>query len=133
MKQSILLEKYPVFELELDKAETTYRTAQEVIDALKVSIEAHPLVSYIGEFDHYSHTRNLPAGEIAPEIRDARLVVFCFGVKLPNPHVLAVRPRSIGVADMGDRFVINFLEPPMPVATEAMEGWVKALRNVRRG
>jgi hypothetical protein len=133
MKQSTLLEKYPVFELELDKAETTYRTAQEVIDALKVSIEAHPLVSYIGEFDHYSHTRNLPAGEIAPEIRDARLVVFCFGVKLPNPHVLAVRPRSIGVADMGDRFVINFLEPPMPVATEAMEGWVKALRNVRRG
>jgi hypothetical protein len=133
MKQTTLLEKYPVFELELDKAETTYRTAQEVIDALKASIEAHPLVSFIGEFDHYSHTRNLPAGEIAPEIKDARLVVFCFGVKLPNPHVLAVRPRSIGVADMGDRFVINFLEPPMPVATEAMEGWVKALRNVRRG
>jgi hypothetical protein len=133
MKQSILLEKYPVFELELDKAETTYGTAQEVIDALKAKIEAHPLVSFIGEFDHYSHTRNLPAGEIAPEIKDARLVVFCFGVKLPNPHVLAVRPRSIGVADMGDRFVINFLEPPMPVATEAMEGWVKSLRNVRRG
>ncbi len=133
MKQTTLLEKYPVFELELDKGETTYRTAQEVIDALKVMINDHPLVSYIGEFDHYAHTRNLASGEIAPEIKDARLVVFCFGVKLPNPHVLAVRPRSIGVADMGDRFVINFLEPPMPVATEAMEGWVKALRNVRRG
>jgi len=129
MKQTVLLEKYPVYELELDKRETTYQSAQEVIEALKTMIKAHPLVSYIGDFDHYTHTRNLDAGEIAPDIKDARLVVFCFGVKLPNPHVLAVRPRSIGVADMGDRFVINFLEPPMPVATEAMESWVKSLRN----
>lgn len=129
MKQTILMEKYPVFEMELDKSETTYTTAQEVIDALKGMIDAHPLVSYIGEFDHLSHTRSLPAGEVSPDIKDARLVVFCFGIKLPNPHVLAVRPRSIGVADMGDRFVINFMEPPMPTATEAMEGWVKSLRN----
>jgi hypothetical protein len=133
MKQTVLLEKYPVYELELDKNETTYQSAEEVIEALKTMIQAHPLVSYIGDFDHYTHTRNLAAGEIAPGIRDARLVVFCFGVKLPNPHVLAVRPRSIGVADMGDRFVINFLEPPMPVATEAMEGWVKSLRNRSQG
>jgi hypothetical protein len=42
---------------------------------------------------------------------------------------MAVRPRSIGVTEYADRFVINFLEPPMPPATEAMEAWVRGLRD----
>jgi hypothetical protein len=44
--------------------------------------------------------------------------------------VLAVRPRAIGVADMGDRFVLSFMEAPMQPANEAMEAWVKGLRKV---
>jgi hypothetical protein len=43
--------------------------------------------------------------------------------------VLAVRPRSIGVADMGDKFVVSFMEAPMKPANDAMEMWVKGLRN----
>ncbi len=42
---------------------------------------------------------------------------------------MAVRPRSIGVSDMGDRFVIIFMEAPNPVANEAMENWTKALKK----
>jgi len=30
---------------------------------------------------------------------------------------------------LGDKFVVNFMEPPMPVATTAMEAWVKELKN----
>ena len=37
--------------------------------------------------------------------------------------------RSIGVADMGDRFVVSFLEAPMPFANDTMESWVKGLRR----
>ena len=66
-------------------------------------------------------------GEINPEILDVRDVVFCFGQKLPTPQMLAIRPRSIGVAEMADKFVISFLETPMPHANEAMEAWVKGL------
>jgi hypothetical protein len=40
---------------------------------------------------------------------------------------MAVRPRSIGVVEKADRFVVPFLEAPMPLANAAMEGWVKAL------
>lgn len=69
------------------------------------------------------------AGPIAPEIRAAKNLVFCFGLQLPNPNVLAVRPRSIGIADCGDKFVVNFLEAPMKPANDAMEGWAKALRD----
>ncbi len=129
MKQSLLMEKYPVFEMELGKNETTLQGVDAIIAHFKAKIDANPLVAYIGTFDHLAHTRSLPGSEVAPNILAAKLIVFCFGVKLPNPHVMALRPRSIGVADLGDKFVVNFMEPPMPVATQAMEAWAKELRN----
>lgn len=57
-------------------------------------------------------------------------VIFCFGFAIPTPQMLAVRPRSIGIAEMGDKFVIIFMEAPMKPANEAMEAWTLALRNV---
>ncbi|MDM7321923.1 MAG: hypothetical protein P3W87_001260 [Gammaproteobacteria bacterium] len=129
MKQTVLMEKYPVFELELLKSETTFQSVDAIIAHLKEKIDAHPVAAFIGIFDHYAHTKGLPEGQVAENIKDAKLIVFCFGTALPNPHVMAVRPRSIGVADLGDKFVINFMEPPMPVATQAMEAWVKGLRT----
>ncbi|MDQ2095590.1 DUF6858 family protein [Rhodalgimonas zhirmunskyi] len=128
MKQSLLMEKYPVFDMTLPKAETSCADASAVIAALKQKIDAHPKVAYIATFDHYAHTTSID-GTIAPEIADAQNIVFCFGVALPNAKVLAVRPRSIGVADMGDHFHITFLEPPMEVATKEMEAWCKALAD----
>ncbi|AXX97156.1 DUF6858 family protein [Profundibacter amoris] len=128
MKQSLLMEKYPTFDLQISKDETSLTSVDEILAALKVNIDAHPKVAYIGIFDHLSHTKFID-GEIAPEIVDAKNILFCFGVKLPNPRVLAVRPRSIGVTDMGDHFHISFMEPPMPVATDAMEEWCKALAD----
>ncbi|MBW8284544.1 MAG: hypothetical protein K0M55_13170 [Rhizobium sp.] len=128
MKQFVFQEKYPVFQLEIDKSETDMKSVDDIIQNLKAKIDAHPMVSFIAIFDHYAHTKAI-GGEIAPDIRDAKNLVFCFGVKLPNPEVMAVRPRSIGVTEFEDKFVVNFLEPPMPVATEAMEAWVKGLRR----
>ena len=128
MKQTILQETYPVFVLELLKTETGYKSAGEIIAQLKANIEVHKVARFIAEFDHYAHTKALPEGQISPAILDAKNIVFCFGIALPNAEVLAVRPRSIGVAEFADKFVISFLEAPMPVANTAMEGWVKALR-----
>ena len=128
MKQSLLMEKYPVFDLEIAKSETSCTSVDDVIAALKAKIDAHPKVAYIATFDHYAHTTAIE-GSIADAVKAAQNIVFCFGVALPNPHVLAVRPRSIGVADMGDRFHVTFLEPPMEVATKEMEAWCKALAD----
>jgi len=128
MKQSLLMERYPVFDMMIAKTETTYASVDEILAALKEKIDAHPKVAYIATFDHYAHTQSID-GDIAGSIRDAKNIVFCFGMKLPNPHVLAVRPRSIGVADMQDHFHITFMEPPMEIATTAMESWCKDLLN----
>ncbi|MFW6323361.1 MAG: DUF6858 family protein [Guyparkeria sp.] len=128
MEQTHFNEKYPVYEARIDKNETTAKSTAEVIERLKAAVEADERTKFIGTFDHLAHTRDL-GGEVADGIIGAAHVVFCFGIKLPNARVMAVRPRSIGVTEFDDHFIVNFLEPPMPMATEAMEGWVKALRD----
>jgi len=122
-----VMEKYPVFTLRIEKSETDYQTIDEIFTYLKVQIDLHPIATYIGEFDHYAHTSSLEAGEISDEIKAAKNLICCFGKVLPKPEVLAVRPRSIGVAEMEDAFVISFLEAPNPDANKAMEQWVKGL------
>ncbi|SCZ65805.1 DUF6858 family protein [Thiohalomonas denitrificans] len=129
MKQSMLLDKYPIHSLELDKSETTCENVDAIIAFLKERVEAHPISQYIAVFDHHAHTSALPDGEIAAEIRAAKILVFCFGPNLLSPGVTAVRPRSIGVTELADKFVVNFMEAPMPVANDAMKEWAQALRN----
>jgi hypothetical protein len=129
MKQTLLQEKYPVFVAEIGKNETTCQTVDDVVEYLKARIRENEKVKFIGVFDHFAHTQAI-GGEISPDIKAAVDVMFCFGFKLPNPQVLAVRPRAIGVADIGDQFVVSFMEAPMQPANEAMEAWAKGLRNV---
>ncbi|MFM1892129.1 MAG: hypothetical protein RLZ44_1206 [Pseudomonadota bacterium] len=129
MKQTLLRQEYPVFKLEMTKAETRFASVDAIIAYLEQRIRAHPAARYIATFDHYRHTEALPQGEVTPEILAAKNIVFCFGLALPDPDVLASRPRAIGVAELADRFVVTFLEAPMPVANSAMEDWVKSLAD----
>jgi len=129
MKQITVMEKYPVFTLEIAKNETSYTSIDEIFAYLKTQIEAHPVATYIGEFDHYAHTSSLKEGQISEEIKAAKNIICCFGKVLPKPEVLAVRPRAIGVAEMADSFVISFLEAPNAGANQDMENWVKCIAD----
>ena len=129
MKQTLLQEKYPIFVAEISKDETTYRTVDALIDYYRAKIAENPKVQFIGVFDHFAHTTKI-GGPIMEGMTAAVDIIFCFGFAIPNPQMLAVRPRSIGIADMGDKFVISFMEAPMRPANEAMEAWTRALRGV---
>jgi hypothetical protein len=128
MQTSLFHEKYPIYSITYDKSEISQSSVDELIEYFKGKIEEHPKAGFISTFDHYAHTTKIN-GDINPDIKAAKHVIFCFGMKLDGPGAMAVRPRSIGVTDLGDQFVINFMEAPNPVANEAMEGWVKALKN----
>ncbi|WP_374326302.1 DUF6858 family protein [Azonexus sp.] len=128
MKQTLLNDKYPVFVAEIAKNETTFQSVPALVDYYKAKIAENPKVQFIGIFDHLAHTSKI-GGEIMSGLQAAVDVIFCFGFALPNPQVLAVRPRSIGIADLGDKFVISFMEAPMAPANQAMEAWTLALRN----
>jgi len=130
VKQSLLREKYPIYCLELERVDTRCRNVDEIMDYLKGCVAAHASACFIADFDHYAHTRSLPHGQIGEGILAARNLIFCFGITLPDPHVLAVRPCSIGVAETTEGFLITFMEAPMPVANTAMEEWAKGLRDL---
>ena len=123
MQRSVSHEKLAICTFELDKSETRFRSVGEIVDYLRTCIEAEPLARFIAVFDHYAHTRSLPNGVIAEGIRAATNLVFCFGITLPDPQALALRPRSIGVCELEDQYVLTFAEAPMPVANLAMERW----------
>ena len=126
MKQSIFKEKYPIFTLEISKEECKFANVPAILDFLAAQIDAHAKAVNIARFDHFSHTKNIN-GEINPAILDAQNIILCFGMQLPGAEPVAVRPRSIGVTEFADKFVVNFMEAPNPIANETMEAWVKQL------
>lgn len=126
MKRSLVMEKYPVCTMTFTKGEGEAADMDAIVAHFLGKIEADPKAAMIGVFDHYAHTQSI-GGEIAPEIKAAKNIVFCFGPMLPSPAILAVRPRSIGVAETDGGFVVTFLEAPAPQINEKMENWVKEL------
>ena len=128
MKQTLLQEKYPIYVAEIGKDETDCRNIDELVAYYQARIAENPKVQFIGVFDHYAHTRKI-GGPIVEGMTAAVDVIFCFGFAIPTPQMLAVRPRSIGIADMGDKFVISFMEAPKQPANEAMEAWTRGLRK----
>jgi hypothetical protein len=128
MKKTQFMDKYPVYSLELQKSNIKQTNITEIIEYFKAKIQAHPIAKFIAVFDHYSHTKGLN-GEINPSIIDAQNLIFCFGPAIPNTKILAVRPRSIGIAELEDKFVIEFIEAPKEKMQQTMEEWTKELEN----
>ncbi|PLX61748.1 DUF6858 family protein [Sedimenticola selenatireducens] len=128
MKQKIFKEKYSLYEISYAKDEIRHNSVDEIIADLKQMIQDHPVIAYIDIFDQYQHTKKLN-GEINPHICAAKNIVFCFGMELPAPEVLAVRPRSIGVCEMSDSYVINFMEAPNAQANQTMIEMIKSLKT----
>ena len=66
---------------------------------------------------------------LLPKIMCGQNLIFCFGPAIPNTKILAVRPRSIGIAELEDKFVIEFIEAPKEQIHQIMEEWTKGLEN----
>ncbi len=128
MKKTIFMDKYPVYTLELLKSEVKQKNVPEIVAYFKEKIEAHKVAALIAVFDHYTHTKSLN-GPINPEIKDAQNVVFCFGPAIPNTKILAARPRSIGICELEDKFIIEFIEAPKEELHDLMESWAKSLKD----
>ncbi len=130
MQELLFKNEYPIFSMTLNKNETSFSSVQAILDNLQAKIEAHPVATYVGLFNHYAHTSCLESGEVSSEILDAQNILFCFGKELLSPEVLAIRPRSIGIAERRDDFVLSFLKAPNPTANDAMIKWTESLRNL---
>lgn len=123
------MERYHIQEIDIKKSETSFTNVDEIIAFLKSKIDEHKVATYIAIFDHYAHTSSLEDGSITPEILNAKNIVFCFGKELPKAQVLAIRPRSIGVVERSEDFVLSFLVAPNPMANGLMIEWCKSVAN----
>jgi len=129
MTKTIFMEKYPVFSLNIEKNETSFKNVDEIVTYFEQLIENHPIAKLIAIFNHYEHTSSIEDCLIATEIKDAKNVIFCFGKQLPTAKMLAVRPRSIGICEYEDSFEINFLEVPNEQLHIVTEEWAKSVKN----
>ena len=127
MKKTIFMDKYPVYSLELLKTEVNVKNVPQIIEYFKTKIDTHPIAKFIATFDHYTHTKSLD-GPMLDGLQDAQNIIFCFGQAIPDTKILAARPRSIGVCELEDRFVIDFLEAPKEQLHDLMESWAKDLK-----
>ncbi|MGB3750860.1 MAG: DUF6858 family protein [Arcobacteraceae bacterium] len=126
MEKTIFMEKYPVYTLELDKKEIALQSVDAIIEYFEKKIESHPIAKLIAIFNHSEHTKEIN-GEIAPEILEVKNIIFCFGTAIPNTKVAAVRPRSIAVCELEDKFIVEFMEVPNEQLHQLIESWVKEL------
>lgn len=130
MTKTTLMDKYPLLTLDIAKSDTNYKNIPEILAYFKNKIDNDKIAKYIAVFDHYDHTQGLgDDGFIAEEILDVQNIIFCFGPKIPNALVPAVRPRSIAIVEYKDKFTLSFMEAPMPTMSEKMEMWVKGLQK----
>lgn len=128
MTKTILMDRYPIYSLELNKNEIKQKSVSEIVKYFVEKIEQHPIATNIAVFDHYKHTKNID-GEINEAILDAQNVIFCFGAAIPNSKILAVRPRSIGIAEFKDSFSIELMEAPNEKMQLSIFEWVMGLKK----
>jgi len=126
MTKAIFLEKYPVNSLIIQKSNIKYTNIDDILNYFKKKIDEHNIAVFISEFNNYLHTKSIN-GEINPDILDARVIIFCFGKQIPKPEILALRPRTIGIAELKDSFAFEFLDAPNENLQKVMEDWVKDL------
>ena len=129
MTKSVFMKKYPLNSIEIQKDETTFQNIDEILAYYQDKISNHPIATFIALFDHYTHTKSI-GGEINPDIKDAKNIVFCFGAILPNTEMLAIRPRAIGVAEMENSFKIEFIDAPNQKLQGVMGEWTKGIKTI---
>ena len=74
----------------------------------------------------YPNTKSLN-GEIMDELLDVKNIIFCFGTAIPETTIAAVRPRSISVCELNNKFVIEFMEVPKEELNLVIESWTNSL------
>jgi hypothetical protein len=128
MTKTMFNDTYPIYSLDINKTQTIYKSVDEILEYLKGLVDDDKIAQYISTFDNYAHTTSIN-GEINLDIQNAKIIIFCFGQAIPSTKILAVRPRSIAVSEVGDKFVIDFLQAPKETMNDKMVNWVKSILN----
>jgi len=125
MKKIIVKEIYPVYQMEIKKTDLT-KSMWDIVDHFLQKVEKDPIAELIWIFEHCTHTKKLN-WPMVEGVVDAKMIVFCFGSKIASIPSLALKPRSFGIVETEDKFIIEFMEAPSEEAVKKMTNWTKEL------
>ena len=125
MEKVIFKDKYPVYTMQILKKEYSHNI-NNIVEYFKDQIEKHPSAQLINVFDNYAHTTRLN-GEINPDIKAAQNIIFCFGRSINDTKEVSLRPRSLSVCELEDRYIVEFVDPPKQTARDYIIGWCEGL------
>jgi len=127
MTKTNFKDKFPINTIEIKKDATALKSVDAILEQIKNNIEQHPVAVYVATFDNYAHTSSLN-GEIMEGMKDAKVIMFCFGSAIPTNKILAIRPRSIGISEFDDKFVFDFMDAPKEELTNIMAKWCNNIK-----
>ncbi len=126
MQKIVFKDRYTIWKCEIEKNKIIYSDIEEIISYFKHKIKTHPFAKYLFLFDHYKHIKSIN-GKILPDVIDMKNIVFCYGPDILDIEIAALRPRSIGICELKDSYIIEFMQAPSDKAHESMVEWTKEL------
>ena len=124
MEKILSKNRYPIYKKVILKLSTHRKNIEDIVTFLENQIKNDDLATYITTYNHYQDLK-AKKSLIIDDIVEAKNIIFCFGSKLPNVEISAIRPRSFGIVETKDSFVISFLEAPGENGNKKMKKWVE--------
>jgi len=128
MNKIVIAETYLVNTKTILKNNTDFSSVDEIEIYLKGEIEKDKIATYIETFDHYAHTKSI-GGSVPADILASKNVLCCFGMAIPSPEFMAVKPMSIAIVEKPESFVLSFIEAPAPSVQQTMISWIDGIEN----
>lgn len=122
MKPNAPCDSCPEFVAEIDKCETTC-TVNDVVAYLRERMPGDQKLSFVTVCS--PSDMSPPAGRAQTGVEQAPL--FCFGLTFADARLPVGQRRAVGVADLGDRFLVGLAETASMPADRAMGSWLKRL------
>ncbi|MBI4757244.1 MAG: hypothetical protein HY778_17915 [Betaproteobacteria bacterium] len=122
MKTNVPRENCPDFIAEIDKRETTC-TVDDVVAYLRERMPGDQKLSFVTVCSPSDMSPAASRGQTGAGL----LPVFCFGLAFADARLPVEQRRAVGVADMGDRFIVGLAETASMPAQRTMGTWLQRL------
>lgn len=112
----------------IGRHETSCRTIDDIIAVLTWLLESDLSLALLSVFDNHAHAIRCGT-TITADIQSAKCFVWCSSPGLLDTSAIPLQIHAIGIADLGNRFAINYEESPYPAVNQMIQSWISILSD----
>ena len=128
MESFQLTSEHTIHRFVLSRCEKNCRTVDDIVAVLTWQLESDLSLALLSVFDNYAHAIRCGT-TITADIKSAKCFVWCSSPGLLDTSAIPLQIHAIGIADLGDRFAINYEESPYPAVNQMIQDWIAILRS----